>query len=306
MITPHKEEIVFIINPISGTRDKSAWPDTIQKVIDNDRYDVTIIFTERAGHAFEIAKQQIEAGITYIIAVGGDGTVNEVAMALRDSPAAMGIVPCGSGNGLARHLHIPMNLSKSLELLNRAEIIQIDYGMVNEQPFFCTFGTGFDAHIGNVFASSKKRGFATYVSLILKEFLSYRSKKYKIKVDGEEIKTRAIVVTIANSGQYGNNAYISPTADITDGELDVCIVRPFPKILAGGLAVKLLRKNIHKSQYYYSRRGKKITIKRKRKGDVHLDGEPYQMGKKLKIEIVHHGLRVMVPKQEDHIHVEKK
>jgi YegS/Rv2252/BmrU family lipid kinase len=289
-----KKAISFIINPISGTRKKDSWPEIIHRAIDLSRFDVRIFFTERAGHASELAYRQIGEGVPYIVAVGGDGTVNEVAMAVRDTPAVMGIVPCGSGNGLARHLHIPLNLADALELLNHASVLSIDYGLVNDKPFFCTFGSGFDAHISHAFAMSKKRGFMTYLSIIIKEFFGYRSRKYELKIDEKKFKTRAMVITVANSAQYGNNGYISPHADITDGKLDVCIVRPFPKFLAGLFAIRLMNKHIHKSHYYRMIKGKKIILKRKHEGKVHLDGEPYTMGKKLKIKIVPHGLKVLV------------
>jgi diacylglycerol kinase family enzyme len=220
--------------------------------------------------------------------------VNEVARAVRDTPAVMGIIPCGSGNGLARHLHIPLKLIDALKMINDASILNIDYGLVNDKPFFCTFGTGFDAHISHAFATCEKRGVITYFLIIVKELFSYRSQKYKLKIDGKKFKTRAMVVTVANSAQYGNNGYISPHADITDGKLDVCIVHPFPKLLAGYLAIRFLRKRIHKSRYYRMIKGEKITLKRKQEDEVHLDGEPYIMGKKLKIKIVPKGLKVLV------------
>ena len=286
--------ISFIINPISGTRKKDSWPEIIHQTIDPSRFDIRIFFTERVGHASELARWQVKKGVPYIVAVGGDGTVNEVAKSLRDTSAVMGIVPCGSGNGLARHLHIPLKLTDALELINNASVVSIDYGLVNDKPFFCTFGTGFDAHISHVFAKSEKRGFWTYLTYIVKEFFSYRSRKYKLKVDGNVLKTSAMVLTVANSSQYGNNGYISPRADITDGKLDVCIVRPFPKFKAGLLAIRLLRKSIDKSQFYHTIRGKKITIKRKHEGEVHLDGNPFMMGKKLKVRIVPKGLKVLV------------
>ena len=293
-----RKTICFIINPISGTHKKDSWPEIIHRVIDLSRFDVRIYFTERAGHASELACQHIKEGVPYIVAVGGDGTVNEVAMAVRDTPAVMGIVPSGSGNGLARHLHIPLKLNEALKLINHGFVISIDYGLVNDKPFFCTFGTGFDAHISHAFAMSGKRGVMTYLSIIIREFFSYRSHKYELKIDGKKFKTRAMVITVANSAQYGNNGYISPHADITDGKLDVCIVRPFPKFLAAPLAISLLSKHIHKSRYYRMIKGKKISLKRKHKGEVHLDGEPYFMGKKLKIEIVPHGLKVLVGRED--------
>ena len=289
-----KKAISFIINPISGTHKKDSWPEIIYQIIDTSRFDIRIFFSEREGHAFELACQQVEKGVPYIVAVGGDGTVNEVAKSLRDSSAALGIVPCGSGNGLARHLQIPLKLTEALELINNASVVRIDYGMVNELPFFCTFGTGFDARISHVFAKSEKRGFWTYLRHIIKEFFSYRAAKYKLKVDGNKLKTKAIVLTIANSSQYGNNGYISPHADITDGKLDVCIVRPVSRLRAGFLALRLLRKNIDKSSYYHTIRGKKITIRRKHKGEVHLDGNPYMLGKKMNVKIVPKGLKVLV------------
>ena len=290
-----KETICFIINPISGTHKKISWPEIINRTIDTSHFDVRICFTERAGHASQLAKQQIEEGVSYIIAVGGDGTVNEVARAVRDTQVVMGIVPCGSGNGLARHLHIPLRLTDALKLINKASAISIDYGLVDDLPFFCTFGVGFDAHIGHVFASSEKRGWTTYLSIIVREFFRYHSRKYKLQIDGEKFKTRAMVLTVANSAQYGNNGYISPHADITDGLLDVCILRPFPKLLTGLLGIRLLSKRIDRSRRYYRMvKGKEIVIKRKHEDHVHLDGEPYTMGKKLTIRIVPKGLKVLV------------
>ena len=289
-----KKAISFIINPISGTRKKDLLPEIIHQTIDSSRFDIRIFFTERIGHASELAHWQVKKGVPYIVAVGGDGTVNEVAKSLRDTSAAMGIVPCGSGNGLARHLQIPLKLTEALELINNASIVSIDYGLVNDMPFFCTFGTGFDAHISHVFAKSEKRGFWTYLTHIVREFFNYHSGKYKLKIDGNVLKTRAVVLTVANSSQYGNNGYISPHADITDGKLDVCIVRPFPKFRAGFLAIRLLRKSIDKSKFYHTIRGKEITIRRKHEGEVHLDGDPFMMGKKFKVRIVPKGLKVLV------------
>ena len=289
-----KESICFIINPISGTQKKDSWPEIINRTIDTSRFDVRICFTERMGHASELVMRQIEDGVAYIVAVGGDGTVNEVARAVRNTAAVMGIVPCGSGNGLARHLHIPLKLNDALKLINETSVISIDYGLVNDHPFFCTFGAGFDAHISHAFAMSEKRGLMTYISIIIREFFSYRSHKYKLKVDGNKFKTKAMMITVANSAQYGNNGYISPHADITDGLLDVCIVRPFPKFLSALMAIRLLRKRIDKSRYYQMVKGKEIVIKRKHEGPVHLDGDPYIMEKKLKIRIVPKGLKMLV------------
>ena len=289
-----KEKIAFIINPISGSNRKLKIPEIVQETIDQSKFEPEFYFTECAGHATQIATELLEKNYSKIIAVGGDGTINEVAKALVDSNVAMGIIPNGSGNGLARFLKIPLKPKAAVELLNTGKVISIDYGIINENPFFCTCGVGFDAHIGNKFAQSTKRGFSTYIKETVAAFFSYKPKKYTIKIDGEKIKTRAFLVTAANAGQYGNDAYIAPQADICDGMLDLCILSPFPKRKVFNIAYRVFNKSIHRSEYVQAIKGEVITIKRKKKGEVHLDGEPAIMGKKLKINIVKHGLKVVV------------
>jgi diacylglycerol kinase family enzyme len=288
------EKICFIINPVSGTRRKDAIPELIRRHVDSGRFLPEIIFTERRGHAFELAREQAFAGTPYVVAVGGDGTVNEIASALRDSQSAMGIVPCGSGNGLARHLRIPLTPVDALKAINRARVQPVDYGLANETPFFCTLGTGFDAHVSDLFAHAGTRGVKKYVSIIAREFIRYRAQDYRLTIDGKTADIKAMLVTVANASQYGNNGYISPLADIADGKLDVCILLPFPKIVAPALAVRLIGKTIHKSPYYHSIQGVSITIVRKNAASVHLDGEPFKMGETLDIRIVRHGLKVLV------------
>jgi diacylglycerol kinase family enzyme len=292
-----REKICFIINPVSGTRRKDAIPELIRRYVDSNRFLTEIVFTERCGHACELARQQTVAGTPYIVAVGGDGTVNEIASALRDSRSAMGIVPCGSGNGLARHLHLPLTPAHALNVINHSRVQPVDYGLANGIPFFCTLGTGFDARVSDLFARAGKRGVRKYISIIAREFIRYRAQNYRLTVDGRTVDVKAMLVTVANASQYGNNGYISPLADIADGKLDVCVLRPFPKILAPELALRLVGKTIHKSLYYQSFQGASITIDRESAASVHLDGEPFKMGETLDIHIVHHGLKVLVAKQ---------
>ncbi len=292
---PYKEKVAFIINPKSGTKNKKEFPDMIMNTMDQSRYNVEIAYTQSAGHAPELVNEFVEKGFSRIVAVGGDGTVNEVARALAGKPSALGIIPCGSGNGLARFLGIPLKAKDAVQLINDGAEISIDYGIINDQPFFCTCGVGFDAHIGSKFAASKTRGFYTYFKETVSSFFTYKPKKYKITIDGEKIKTRAFLVTAANAGQYGNDAYIAPKADIRDGMLDLCILSPFPMYSVFGLGLKVFNKTIDKSKYMQTRKGQSITIKRKKEGEVHLDGEPAIMGKKLKIEIVKQGLKVIMP-----------
>ena len=290
-----KTRIAFIINPKSGTNKKLNLPDIILESIDQSKLLPEFLYTKCAGHATELAKELIEKGYTRIVAAGGDGTVNEVAKALVNTDVAMGILPCGSGNGLARFLGIPMKMKDAIAVQNQGHTLAMDYGKINDNPFFCTCGVGFDAHIGNKFATSTKRGFMTYLKETVKAFFSYKPKKYKIKVDGEKLKTRAFLITVANAGQYGNDAYIAPQADITDGMLDLCILTPFPKHKAFHMGFRLFNRTMDKCSYIKVRKGQTITIKRKKKGEVHLDGEPAIMGKKLKINIIEKGLKVIVP-----------
>lgn len=289
-----KEKIAFIINPKSGTQQKLTLPQLIEKKIDTDRFEAEYFFTKCAGHATELSKQFVDLKYDRVIAVGGDGTVNEVAKALVDTSTALGIIPVGSGNGLARFLKIPLRTEEAIELQNYGTSLSIDYGRINSEPFFCTCGVGFDAYIGNVFAHSSHRGFFTYVKETFFEYTHYKPKKYTIKIDGEKIKTRAFLVTVANAGQYGNDAYIAPQADIRDGMLDLCIMNPFPNHKALELGFRLFNRSIDQSEYIRTIKGQVITIKRSKKGEVHLDGEPAIMGKKLKINIIEKGLRVIV------------
>ena len=288
-------KIAFIINPISGTQNRLSLPQLIERKIDKSLFEAEYYFTKCAGHATDMAKLLVEQNYERVIAVGGDGTVNEVAKALIGTPVALGILPCGSGNGLARFLKIPLRVEDAIELQNIGQPISIDYGTINNEPFFCTCGVGFDAHIGNRFAQSANRGFLTYIKETFDAYFHYKPKKYSIKIDGEKIKTRAFLVTVANAGQYGNDAYIAPQADIRDGKLDLCIMNPFPNHKAIELGFRLFTRSIDQSEYIRTIQGQVISIKRRKKGEVHLDGEPAIMGKKLKIKIIEQGLQVIVP-----------
>lgn len=290
-----KVKVAFIINPKSGTNKKHNLPEVVLEMLDTTKFEPDFMFTKCAGHATELAKQSIENGYNFIVAAGGDGTVNEVAKALVNTDVSLGIIPCGSGNGLARFLNIPIKLKDAIATLNTGNQLTIDFGKINDNPFFCTCGVGFDAHIGNKFATSTTRGFWTYLKETVKAFFSYKPKKYRIKIDGEKIKTKAFLITVANAGQYGNDAYIAPQADITDGMLDLCILTPFPRHKAFHLGYRLFNRTMDQCAYIKVRKGQEITIKRKKKGEVHLDGEPAIMGKKLKITIVERGLKVIIP-----------
>ncbi len=290
-----KEKVVIIINPISGNKKKNGIEASIHEILDH-KFETVIEYTQAPGHATEIAKRLVEEGVNYVIAVGGDGTVNEIASALVHSPVYFGIIPAGSGNGLARHLEIPMKTEDAIRLLLTARKTSIDYGIVNDKvKFFCTTGVGFDAHIGYQFSVAAKRGFLTYIKTTIKEYFSYKPIKYRLKSEGFKTKHKAFLITVANASQYGNNAYIAPEANIQDGLLNVSVIKPFPKLGAVMMGLRLFGKSIDKSPYVETFLTNEIQVKRKKKGEIHFDGEPMKMGKKLNIKIVPAGLNVLVP-----------
>ena len=191
------KRIVFIMNPISGTQNKAGIPELIEKTIDHDQFSYELRMTEYAGHASEIAREAMEQGVDIVVAIGGDGTVNEVARAIVHSQTALGIIPCGSGNGLARHLLLPMNLKKSIEIINSCEIHELDYGIINGHPFFCTCGMGFDAFVSHKFAEAGKRGPITYVENVLREGLKYKPETYEIQDETGTTRAKAFLISCA-------------------------------------------------------------------------------------------------------------
>ncbi len=295
-----KEKIIFIINSTAGKKFNNNVTSLITKHLDQKKYIPFFVYTNYPGHATEIAQHYYAKGVKKFIAVGGDGTVNETGKALIGTKGIMGILPLGSGNGLARHLKIPLNLKKAIHLINNHKVIKIDYGKINDIPFFCTCGVGFDASIGKKFSKAGKRGFKTYIKTTISSFYNYKPKKYRLEYDNKKIKTKAFMVTFANITQYGNNAYIAPQAKACDGMLDISILRPFPRHRVFGLGTKLFTKKIHTSKYMETTKTKAVQLKRKRKGPVNIDGEPYKLGKKLKIKAIKHGLNVMAPANKNY------
>jgi diacylglycerol kinase (ATP) len=296
----NREPILFIINPNSGPArlNKSLLTVKIERFVDRVQYEPIICFTQKPGDANELVKIYHKEGVKKMVAVGGDGTVNEVARAVAGKKGLiLGIIPAGSGNGLARHLEIPIQIRRAITVINKPRIVKIDYATMNDVPFFCTCGVGFDALVGNRFAKSEVRGFFSYLATAFKEYFLYKPRNYTISTKDSKQHTRAFLVTIANASQYGNNAFISPDADIQDGLLDVVILSPFPYLKAIGLGFHLFSKSIYRSRYHTTFRTKKLVIRRKKPGEVHFDGEPGWMKKKIYIECFHKGLHVMVPEK---------
>ncbi len=290
-----KRRIVFVINPTSGTTNKDVMPQLIDKYIDSDNNDVSTVFTEYAGHASEIASKCVNEGVDVVVAVGGDGTVNEVARALVESDTALGIVPCGSGNGLARHLMLPMNVKGALEIINNGLVHSLDYGIIDGHPFFCTCGMGFDAFISKKFASAGKRGPLTYIENVLKEGLKYEPETYELTLDGNETERyKAFLISVANASQYGNDAYIAPQASMSDGFLDVVIMEPFDILEAPQVGIDLMNKTLNKSSKIKCFKAKDIRIRRKEEGAIHYDGDPIDAGKDIHIQLRPHAIKMIV------------
>ena len=292
-MTQKKTTLTFIVNPISGTHSKDDFPQIVEQSIDSDRFDVEIVFTEYAGHATEIASQCVLRGRDVAVAVGGDGTVNEVARSLTHTETALGIIPCGSGTGLARHLQLPMDIKKALGIINECHVEALDYGVINGQPFFCTCGMGFDAFISLKFAEAGKRGPITYVENVLKEGLKYKPETYVVEDAAGKMRYKAFLIACANASQYGNNAYIAPGATMKDGMMDVIIMEPFNALDAPQIAADLFMKTLGNNSKIKTFRAEHIRILRKQPGAIHYDGDPIMTDSDIDVHIEHLGIRIV-------------
>lgn len=268
-----RSAVLAIINPLSGTtsaEQKKLLQDAFVRQATALDYAPDVVLTTHPGHATDLAAQAVAQGVTRVLAIGGDGTINETAQSLRRSATALGIVPIGSGNGLARHLGIPLNPLQAIERALSGRPVVIDSGEINEHPFFCTAGLGFEAYVAHAFAKQPVRGLPTYVRTAFRAFWAYEPQRFQI--DGVEKKLFSL--TFANAGQFGNNAWMAPTANIADGRLEQCEIRPFPAQAAGMLTWRLFNKTLNHSAYW---RGHSITrafVQTDGPLLIHADGEP--------------------------------
>jgi len=292
-----KKGILVIINPRSGTRLKPNIARLTRSVLDNNKFDIDIKQTEFAGHATTLAKNAIEDGISYVIAVGGDGTINEVAKALIHSHVALGIIPIGSGNGLARHIGIPLVIREALEIINNEKVEKIDYCKANENLFFTTCGVGFDARVSYKFSKGRRRGGLNYLRSMMSEYLGYKPETYELVFEGEKRKEKAFLITCANASQYGNNAFIAPQANLKDGKMDIAILKPFTPLDIVPISLQLFSKQIDRNSKIEIIETEQVTILREKAGEVHLDGEPMWMDNTIVIKTIPAGLNVLVPEK---------
>ncbi len=291
-----RKRIHFIINPISGRRPQKDIEQIIYATIDKKQFDVSIQFTDSVGHARQLSREAVASATHIIVAVGGYGTINEVASEMIGSDCILGIIPGGSGNGLARHLGIPRSLPKAIALINKTMTTAIDTATINDKSFVSIAGVGFDAEVAKLFATNKKRGFLSYLRIIIDKFNNYRPKKYVLSIDDDlKISVRAFFISFANSNQFGYNTAIAPNARLTDGLLDVCIVSK-PKLWEMPIIANLiLLKRIDKSQYVRIIPAKHILISQKKKRFVNLDGEAIKMKRRLVIKVKPKSLNVIIP-----------
>lgn len=290
--------LALIINPNSGTLSKKNLEKWLPASIEKLGYSVEVMHTSGPGDATRIAAQCAIEEWYGVLACGGDGTVNEVASGLIGSETALGIIPAGSGNGLARHIGIPVDAALSLRVIAEDNIRLCDYGTVNGTPFFCTFGMGFDAAVSHSFAKKHRRGLNAYVLSTIDEFIKYKSAKYEIIVDDNVLVDHAFLVSVCNASQYGNNAFIAPAASITDGLLDVTVVHDGNIMENAWMGVELLAGAIGNHGKTKVFRTKSLTIRCPESAYAHIDGEPVHFPGEVKIECVPGKLRMFVPKQE--------
>lgn len=290
-----KEKICLIINPVSGTESKKHIPEEVAGAFDQRKYDLFIRITGYPDHATEIAREAAENKYKYVLVAGGDGTVNEVAKALVHSDTALGIIPFGSGNGLARELGIPMDTEKAINIILQSHTRTIDYGIANGHIFFCTCGFGFDAFISDRFAEGKKRGPLGYVRNILESVVDFRSEEYEITYDGGTITENAFILTCANASQYGNDAHIAPGASMDDGMINVSILKPLNALEIPQTTLQLFTNNIDKNGKMTTLITRNLHIKRPHAGVMHVDGEPVSTGNEINVETIHQGLIVLAP-----------
>jgi YegS/Rv2252/BmrU family lipid kinase len=286
----------FIFNPCSGRQRNSGLLPVVREFIRSKGLDADLVITEGPGHATELAREAVAAGCGRVIAVGGDGTVNEVAQALLDSPATLALVPCGSGNGLARHLGLPGSAAAALDLASDPDALAmpIDTGSVNGRPFFNAMGLGLDAEVSRRFNGLTRRGLPAYARTAFDVFFNRAQERCTITSGGSTRELDVLLIAVANSDQYGNGAFIAPGARADDGLLDLVAVSPVGVPGAFVLGVRLFAGSIDRSPRVLRIQGAGFEIVRAKGGIVHTDGEIHETGAVLNIAVHPNSLSVVI------------
>lgn len=290
-------KVMMIVNPVSGVNHskKKVLLDLASTRFTAPHYSLQTFITSHQGHATELAREALAQQYDRVIAVGGDGSINEIARVLVNTPVALGIVPLGSGNGLAHFLQIPFDLEQALDVIANNHQIKADTVILNDQLFVSVAGVGFDALVARKFADEPRRGFFSYLKVVVREYFRYRPKKYHIIADGVEIVTRALFITFANSDQFGYKTTISPTADICDGKVDICIVQKIPFWRIPQLAWLTYTRSIDRSKFVQIIKVTEASITRKKGKYLNLDGEPVKFAKELHLKVNPASLQIIIP-----------
>jgi diacylglycerol kinase (ATP) len=289
------KKVFFIINKFSGPGYR---PDVEGKIIETcDKLDLecTIEFTRERGHATELAQQAVSQHFPVVFAVGGDGTVNEVAQGLVFSKSVMGILPKGSGNGLARHLNIPVNFLRSLQTIASKKTIAMDTILVNGKLSVNIAGIGFDGYVASLFGKDGKRGFIGYSKLVLREFNRFEEFPVKVEVDGSSLNRTAFILALANSSQFGNNVRVAPQASVCDSLIDVCLIRKAPLLRTFGIARRMFDGSFDRSDFVEIIKAQKIHLEFEQAQAFHIDGEPMDPQQHFSVEMQAGSLHMLVP-----------
>jgi len=290
-----KKHVVFIVNPKSGVERQKEIQQGIDDCLDQQHYSYEILHTEFMKHGTELAKEAAKNGAYAVVAVGGDGSVNDVVQGLMGTDTVLAIIPKGSGNGMARTMGIPLDTHDAIRLINKGNTAAMDIGYANGRPFISNAGVAFDALISKKFAKSERRGFMMYSWLVAKYMWLYKNWDWTITVDGKQIKERAFMVNIANGQQFGYNFKIAPMADYTDGMLNLVIIRKFPKLLAGAIVLRALNGSITGSPFVRHFAGKEITVSNPALRLMQTDGDAHACEHSITFKIQQGAQKVIVP-----------
>jgi diacylglycerol kinase (ATP) len=296
-----RKQLLFIINPISGVYRKEGIPERIARYIDYVQYDFTIRYTQYAGHATEIALEAVQEGYEVVVAVGGDGSINEVARGLMGTDVVLGVIPYGSGNGMAGHLKLPIRDAKgAIEVLNTGKVVKIDSIKTNIHEFYSVGGFGFDAHAARRFHSQEIRGFFSYFLAGLREIMyHFKPEHARIRIDDMEIEREVYLFTAFNASQYGYKFGIFPSTSMHDGRMDVILLRSFPlrRLIPIFLALAFKRPDLVPEAEAF--RAKKIKIYGNHKRVYQFDGDHFLFHDDVDMEIVPQSLNIIVPQGLD-------
>ncbi|MFN8301443.1 MAG: diacylglycerol kinase family protein [Saprospiraceae bacterium] len=293
------QRIVFIVNPKAGVNIQRRIRTSVDQHLNHRRFEYGIWHTEFAGHGTQLAQKAIAEQYDIVVAVGGDGSINEIAGALIGSEATLGILPAGSGNGLATHLGYGRNLDQAIKKINLAETRVIDSGTLNGRPFFNVAGIGFDGLVSNLMRKQEKRGLLPYFLKSLEAGLSYTSRECEIEMDGQVVREKCFVVAVANGPMYGYHFQIAPDAQLDDGLFNVVLLKDAPRWQYFAALPATLNGSLYDASFVEHFQARKVTIRCAGENHVHLDGEGMVISGDLHFEMKPRSLKILVPKSPE-------